>query len=73
MCLVMSLLVSCLGGMRGYGVVWTDLGALKYNMEYCESVCNETAVSWPVVGRFKARGGWPTATWYILLEPLLLG
>ena len=57
MCSVMFLLVSCLGGMRGYEVVWTDLGALNYDLEYCKSIGDESAVSWPVVGRFKARGG----------------
>ena len=54
---VMFLLVSCLGGMRGYEVMWTDLGALRYDLEYCEDLGDESAVSWPVVGRFKARGG----------------
>jgi hypothetical protein len=54
---VMFLLVSCLGGMRGYEVVWTDLGALNYDLEYCKSLGDESAVAWPVVGRFKARGG----------------
>ena len=29
---VMFLLVSCLGGMRGYEVVWTNLGALRYDL-----------------------------------------
>ncbi len=32
----MFLLVSCLGGMRGFKVVWTDLGALWYDIAYCE-------------------------------------
>jgi hypothetical protein len=54
---VMFLLVSCLGGMRGYEVVWTDLGALNYDLDYCKSLKDESAVAWPVVGRFKARGG----------------
>ena len=35
---VMFLLVSCLGGMRGYEVVWTDLGALNYDLDYCKSL-----------------------------------
>ena len=56
-CSLMFLMVSCLGGMRGYEVVWTDLGALSYDLDYCESLGDESAVSWPVVGRFKARGG----------------
>ena len=54
---VMFLLVSCLGGMRGYEVVWTDLGALRYDLQHCEDLGDHSAVSWPVVGRFKARGG----------------
>ncbi len=53
----MFLLVSCLGGMRGYEVVWTDLAALRYDLDYCEVLEDESAVSWPVVGRFKARNG----------------
>ena len=57
LCLVMFLLVSCLGGIRGYEVVWTDLGALNYDLDYCESMNIESVVAWPMVGRFKARGG----------------
>jgi len=57
MCAAMFLLVSCLGGMRGYEVVWTDLGALRYDLQYCEDLGDYSAISWPVVGRFKARGG----------------
>ena len=56
LCAVMFLLVSCLGGMRGYEVMWTDLVALCYDLCYCEDLEDESAVSWPVVGRFKARG-----------------
>ena len=53
----MFLLVSALGGMRGYEVVWTDLAALLYNITYCEAAEDDSAVSWPVVGRFKSRHG----------------
>jgi hypothetical protein len=53
----MFLLVSSLGGMRGFEVVWTDLAALCYDMSYCEAAEDQTAVSWPIVGRFKARHG----------------
>jgi len=53
----MFLLVSALGGMRGYEVVWTDLAALIYDVTYCESAEDDSAVSWPVVGRFKSRHG----------------
>ena len=31
-------LLTCLGGMRGYEVVWTDLAALRYDVDYCESM-----------------------------------
>jgi hypothetical protein len=57
MCACMFLLVSCLGGMRGFKVVWTDLAALRYDIAYCKAAENDSAVSWPVVGRFKARHG----------------
>lgn len=56
-CACMFLLVSALGGMRGFEVVWTDLAALRYDVAYCEASEDETAVSWPIVGRFKARHG----------------
>lgn len=57
MCAAMFLLVSSLGGMRGFEVVWTDLAALRYDLQYCEDLDDESVVSWPVVGRFKARNG----------------
>lgn len=53
----MFLLVTCLGGLRGYEVMWTDLAALIYDILYCEITGDSSAVAWPVVGRFKARGG----------------
>ena len=53
----MFLLVTCLGGMRGYEAVWTDLAALTYDVTYCEDMEDLSAVSWPIVGRFKAHGG----------------
>jgi hypothetical protein len=53
----MFLLVTCLGGMRGYEAVWTDLAALNYDVAHCESIKDYTAVSWPIVGRFKGRHG----------------
>ena len=62
MCSVMFLLVASLGGMRGYEVVWTDLGALRYNLLYCEDLGDKSAISWPIVGRFKARGESRTVT-----------
>ena len=54
---VMFLLVSCLGGMQGYEVVWTDLAALACDLEHCTEHDDYSAVSWPVVGHFKARYG----------------
>ena len=38
-------------------MVWTNLAALRYDIAYCKAAENDTAVSWPVVGRFKARHG----------------
>ena len=56
-CACMFLLLTCLGGMRGFEAVWTDLAALIYDVEYCESLDDYSAVAWPIVGRFKAHGG----------------
>ena len=53
----MFLLVSCLGGMRGFEVMWTDLAALRYDLDYCEEIGDFSAVAWPIVGRFKAHNG----------------
>lgn len=53
----MFLLVSCLGGMRGFEVMWTDLAALWYDLAHCEESEDFTAVAWPIVGRFKAHDG----------------
>ena len=53
----MFLVITCCGGMRGYEAVWTDLSALRYDVAYCESLEDYSAVSWPLVGRFKARNG----------------
>ena len=54
---VMFLLLTCLGGMRGFEAVWTDLAALRYDVGYCEDMDDYSAVSWPIVGRFKAHHG----------------
>jgi hypothetical protein len=56
-CMCMFLLVSCLQGMQGIEVVWTDLVALRYDIKHCESADDDSAVSWPIVGRFKAQHG----------------
>ena len=53
----MFLLVTFLGGMQEFEVVWMDLTALSYNIAHCESAKNDTAVSWPIVGPFKGRRG----------------
>lgn len=53
----MFLLVSCLGGMRGYEVMWTDLAALRYDVLYCEERSDFEAISWPIVGLFKNEHG----------------
>jgi hypothetical protein len=52
-----SLSVSSLRGMQGFEVNWTNLAALCYDLSYCEAAEDDTAVSWPIVGRFKARHG----------------
>jgi hypothetical protein len=57
LCACMFLLVSSLGGMQCFEVVWTNLAALCYDMSYCETAEDKTAVSWPIVGRFKAWHG----------------
>ena len=54
---VMFLLLTCLGGMRGFEAVWTNLAALRYDVGYCEDMDDYSAVSWPIVGRFKAHHG----------------
>ena len=53
----MFLLLACLGGVRGYEAVWTDLAPLTYDVSYCEDMEDLSAASWPIVGRFKAHGG----------------
>lgn len=53
----MFLLVSCLGGMRGFEVMWTDLAALRYDLNHCKESEDFTGVAWPIVGRFKAHDG----------------
>ena len=57
LCSCMFLLVSSLGGMRGFEVMWTDLAALRYDLDYCEDSGDMSAVSWPIVGRFKSHNG----------------
>ena len=54
---IMIFLVTCLGGMRGYKVMWTDLGTLRYDMAHCLNGEDESAVAWPIAGRLKAQNG----------------
>ena len=56
-CSCLVLLLTCLGGMRGYEDVWTDLANLGYDLLYCKSLDDFLAVAWPIVGRFKAYEG----------------
>jgi hypothetical protein len=44
----MFLLVSSLGGMRGFKVMWTDLAALRYDL-HCSVL--------PILGHFKGQDG----------------
>lgn len=37
--------------------MWTDLGALRYNIQYSEEQDDSSAVAWPVTGRFKNEQG----------------
>ena len=41
----MFVLVCCLGCLRRYEGMWTDLAALRYDVEYCEDLEDESAVS----------------------------
>jgi hypothetical protein len=45
LCSCMFLLVSSLGGMRGFEVMWTDLAALRYDLNYCEESEDESAIA----------------------------
>jgi hypothetical protein len=56
-CVCMFLLVSCLGGMPGFEVVWTDLAALGYDIAHFKNAKDDSAVSWPIVGCFKGCHG----------------
>ena len=52
----MFFMISCFGGFRGYETVWTDLAALRYDVQYSEDQ-DDPAVAWPVTGRFKNEHG----------------
>ena len=52
----MFFMISCFGGFGGYETVWTDLAALRYNVQYSEDQ-DDPAVAWPVTGRFKNEHG----------------
>ncbi len=49
------LLLTCLGGMRGFEAVWTDLSMLRYDVHYCETIDDYSAISWTIIGRFKCH------------------
>lgn len=53
----MFFMISCFGGFRGFETVWTDLAALRYDVQFCEDTDDYTAVAWPVTGRFKNEKG----------------
>jgi hypothetical protein len=56
---VMFFIASCMGGFCGYETVWTDLGALQYDVHFSEEKDDYCAVIWPVTGRFKNdKGSW---------------
>ena len=38
-------IISCMGGFRGYETVWTDLGALRYDVNHCEE--QDDFLQWP--------------------------
>lgn len=46
-------MVKYLYGMQGFEAIWTDLGALRYDSQYCESTDCYTVVFWDFVGGFK--------------------
>ena len=56
---VMIFIASCMGGFCGYETVWTDLGALRYDVHFSEEKDDYSAVIWPVTGHFKNdKGKW---------------
>ena len=50
-CMFLSL--TCLGGMRGYEAIWTDLAALRYDVEYCESMLTSLRLLGQLLGGSK--------------------
>eukprot|EP00956_Cyclotella_meneghiniana_P032054 scaffold86351_cov69-Cyclotella_meneghiniana.AAC.2 len=55
----MFFIISCMGGFRSYEVLWTDLGALRYDIEYCDNIGDMSSVASLVTGRFKnGHGAW---------------
>jgi hypothetical protein len=49
--------VTFCSGMRGYETMWTDLAALRAEIEHIDLTRDYRGVGWPVVGKFKAEGG----------------
>ena len=56
-CYCMVLLLTCLGGMRGYQAICIDLANLGYDLLYYKSLDDFLAVAWPIIGRLKAHEG----------------
>ena len=50
-------IVSFCGGFRGCETTWTDLAALRHDLEHIERTEDFRGIGWPIVGRFKAEGG----------------
>lgn len=69
----MFFMISCFGGFRGFETVWTDLAALRYDVQFCEETDDFTAVAWPVTGRFKMRRVCGDITTYPLPASQALG
>eukprot|EP00978_Attheya_sp_CCMP212_P035409 scaffold154039_cov29-Attheya_sp.AAC.1 len=47
--------VTFCSGMRGYETIWTDLAALRAEVEHIDLTRDYRGVGWPVVGKFKAE------------------
>ena len=56
----MFFIISRMGGFRSYEVLWTDLGALRYDIKYCDNIGDiMSPVASQVTGRFKNEyGAW---------------
>lgn len=41
--------------MQGCEVMWTDVAALMYDLQYCERLEDESTISWPIAGWSKGN------------------